>query len=143
MPKIFGYSVQGCQKTWKNLEFDNLGKKTWNFEQKSLKKPRISTTFTCSVVKFDLTQNYHINVLRCEIACTDWSKKLWWQNLYIYDRFFKSNRNITSEHVKIVKIPGFFSDFCSKFQVFPFFFNFLKFKVLSNPVNLQFTFLDS
>ena len=33
---------QRCQKTWKNLEFDNLGKKktagkTWSFEQKSLK----------------------------------------------------------------------------------------------------------
>ena len=37
---------------------------------------------------------------------------------YLYDRFFESNRNNTTEHVKTVKIPGFFSDFCSKFQVF-------------------------
>ena len=35
----------------------------------------------------------------------------------LYDRFFESNQNFTSEHVKIVKVPGFFSDFCSKFQV--------------------------
>ena len=27
---------------------------------------------------------------------------------YLYDRFFGSNRNFTTEHLKIVKIPGFF-----------------------------------
>ena len=37
---------------------------------------------------------------------------------YLYDIFFESNQNFTTEHVKIVKIPGFFNDFCSKFQVF-------------------------
>ena len=40
---------------------------------------------------------------------------------YLYDRFFESNRNFTTEHEKIVKIPGFskfFSKF-PKFQVFP------------------------
>ena len=26
---------------------------------------------------------------------------------YFYDRFFESNRNFTTEHMKIVKIPGF------------------------------------
>jgi len=26
---------------------------------------------------------------------------------YLYDRFFVSNRNFTTEHVKIIKIPGF------------------------------------
>ena len=37
---------------------------------------------------------------------------------YLYDKFFDLNQNYTTEHVKIVKIPGFFNDFCSKFQVF-------------------------
>ena len=40
---------------------------------------------------------------------------------YLYDRFFESNQKFTTEHVKIVKIPGFpffFSKF-PKFQVFP------------------------
>ena len=37
---------------------------------------------------------------------------------YLYDIFSESNQNFTAEHVKIVRIPGFFSDFCSKFQVF-------------------------
>ena len=41
------------------------------------------------------------------------------KNVYLYDRFFDSNQIFTTEHVKIVKIPGFYSDFCSKFQVFP------------------------
>ena len=27
---------------------------------------------------------------------------------FVYDRFLESNRNFTTEHVKIVKIPGFF-----------------------------------
>ena len=39
---------------------------------------------------------------------------------YSYDRFSDSNRNFTTEHVKIVKTPGFprfFSKFL-KFQVF-------------------------
>ena len=31
---------------------------------------------------------------------------------YLYDRFFESNQNFTTKHVKIVKIPGFCSDFC-------------------------------
>ena len=31
--------------------------------------------------------------------------------VYLYDRFFESNRNFTTEHVKIVKVPGFFSNF--------------------------------
>ena len=46
--------------------------------------------------------------------------------IFFYTRFFESSRNLTTKHVKIVKIPGFFrgffSDFCSKFlkfQVFP------------------------
>ena len=46
------------------------------------------------------------------------------KNVYLYDRLFKSNRNFTTEHVKIVKIQGFarfFSKF-PKFQVFPVFF---------------------
>ena len=37
---------------------------------------------------------------------------------YSYDRFYESNRNLTTKHVKIVKFLGFFSDFCSKFQAF-------------------------
>ena len=41
---------------------------------------------------------------------------------YLYDRFFKLNQNFTTENVKIVKIPGFLSDFCLKFQVVPGFF---------------------
>ena len=50
---------------------------------------------------------------------------------YIDDRFFESNRNFTTKHVKIVKIPGFlvifvqipgFSRFFSKFLKFQFFF---------------------
>ena len=36
----------------------------------------------------------------------------------LYDGFCESNRKFITEHVKNVKIPGFFSDFCSKFQVF-------------------------
>ena len=44
------------------------------------------------------------------------------KNVYSYDGIFESNQNFTIEHVKIVKIPGFFSDFCSKFKVFPVFF---------------------
>ena len=35
---------------------------------------------------------------------------------YLYDKFFKLY--FTTEHVKIVKIPGFFSDFYSNFRVF-------------------------
>ena len=31
---------------------------------------------------------------------------------YLYDRFFESNQNFTTEHVKIVKTPGFFNDLC-------------------------------
>ena len=42
--------------------------------------------------------------------------------IFFINRFFESNRNFTTENVKIVKIPGFFSDFCSKLQVFPGFF---------------------
>ena len=34
-----------------NMEFDNLGKNPWNFEQKPLKKPGILIIFTCSLVK--------------------------------------------------------------------------------------------
>ena len=37
---------------------------------------------------------------------------------FFYNRIFESNQNFTTEHVKIVKISGFFSDFCLKFQVF-------------------------
>ena len=29
------------------------------------------------------------------------------KTFYLYDRFFESNRNLTTEHVKIAKIPGF------------------------------------
>ena len=43
------------------------------------------------------------------------------KTFYLYDRFFESNRNFTAKHMKIVKIPGFFSKF-PKFQVFPVFF---------------------
>ena len=32
---------------------------------------------------------------------------------YFYDRIFESIQNFTTEHVKIVKIPDFFSDFSS------------------------------
>ena len=38
---------------------------------------------------------------------------------YLYDIFFVSNRNFTTEHVKIVKNSKFFQVFRSKFQVFP------------------------
>ena len=40
------------------------------------------------------------------------------KNFYLYEGFFESYQNSITEHVKIVKIPGFFSDFCSKFQGF-------------------------
>ena len=29
------------------------------------------------------------------------------KKFYLYDRFFQTNRNFTTEHVKIMKIPGF------------------------------------
>ena len=42
-------------ESWKNLEFDNLGKKkpgkTWNFEQKTWKNLEFLRISTCSVVK--------------------------------------------------------------------------------------------
>ena len=38
--------------------------------------------------------------------------------IYMID-FLSQNRNFTTEYVKTVKISVFFSDFCSKFQVFP------------------------
>ena len=38
--------IQGCLFTWKNLEFDNLGKK------KNMEKPGILKVFTYSVVIF-------------------------------------------------------------------------------------------
>jgi len=47
------------------------------------------------------------------------------KNFYLYDRFFESDQNFSIKHQKIFEIPGFsrfFSDFCSKFQVFPGFF---------------------
>ena len=34
----------------------------------------------------------------------------------LYDRFFESNQNFTTEHVKIVKIPGFPRFFQVKWQ---------------------------
>ena len=39
----FFYKKQGGQKTWKNLEFDNLGKKTWNLRnfENNLEKPGV------------------------------------------------------------------------------------------------------
>ena len=56
---------QGCHFTWKNMEFDNLGKKnlefkklwkkpwkTWNFEQKTWKNLEFKKILTCLVVKF-------------------------------------------------------------------------------------------
>ena len=33
------------------------------------------------------------------------------KDFYLFDRTFESNRNFTTEHVKIVKIPGFFQKF--------------------------------
>ena len=42
--------------------------------------------------------------------------------LNLYDITFVSNLNFTTEHVKIVKKSRFFSNFCSKFQVFSGFF---------------------
>ena len=45
--KPLSYNSQGCHFTLKNLEFDNLGKKTWNFEQKSLKNLDFLTIVTC------------------------------------------------------------------------------------------------
>ena len=29
------------------------------------------------------------------------------KDFYLYDRIFESNQNFTTEHVKIVKVPGF------------------------------------
>ena len=37
------------------------------------------------------------------------------KKIYLYDRFFVSNRNFTSFYVKIVKISSFFNDLNSKF----------------------------
>ena len=37
---------------------------------------------------------------------------------YLYDRFFDTNQNFTTEHVKIPVFISFFSKF-PKFQVFP------------------------
>ena len=45
-------------------------------------------------------------------------KKIWRIHFFIYDRRFESNRNFTTKHVKNVIIPGFSSDFCSKFRNF-------------------------
>ena len=55
--KPLSYNSQGCHFTLKNLEFDNLGKKTWNFEQKSqknLEKPGIFNNFYTSSSKISL-----------------------------------------------------------------------------------------
>ena len=44
---------------------------------------------------------------------------------YLYDRFFESNRNFTTEHVKIIKIPGFSGFlviFVQNFRFFQIFF---------------------
>ena len=30
------------------------------------------------------------------------------KSFYLYDKFFESNQNFTTEHMKIVKVPGFF-----------------------------------
>ena len=38
---------------------------------------------------------------------------------YSYNILFVSNRNLTTLNVKTVKNPRFFSNFCSKLQVFP------------------------
>ena len=48
---------------------------------------------------------------------------------YLYDRFYVSNRNFTTEHVKIVKNFRFFQLFVKSFSYF--FFNF------SNSKNFQ------
>ena len=46
--------------------------------------------------------------------------------MYLYDKFFVLKLNFTTEHVKIVKIPGFLRFFSKllKFQVFPRFSRF-------------------
>ena len=51
------YVYQGCHKTWnpgKTWELIIKAKKTWNFEQKSIKKKEKLQfkTFTCEVLKF-------------------------------------------------------------------------------------------
>ena len=38
------------------------------------------------------------------------------KKFYLYDIFFVSNQNFTTEHVKMLKIPGFYSKFL-KFEV--------------------------
>ena len=43
------------------------------------------------------------------------------KKIYIKDRFFVSNQNFTTEHVKVAQNSRFFSKFL-KFQVFPGFF---------------------
>ena len=42
---------------------------------------------------------------------------------YLYDRFFVSNLNYCTEHLKIDENSRFFQIFCSKFQVFQSFFS--------------------
>ena len=39
------------------------------------------------------------------------------KDFYLYDRNFDSIRNFTTEHVKIVKIPGFSRFFCLNCQI--------------------------
>ena len=40
------------------------------------------------------------------------------KSFYLYDRFFESNRNFTTEHVKIVITPGFLVIFVQKSSFF-------------------------
>ena len=60
--------------------------------------------------------------------------------IYLYDRFFETNRNFTTEHVKVVKTRGF-SRLFSLFKIpgfsvqnFRFFSNFVKFQVFPGKV---------
>ena len=61
---------QRCQKTWKNLEFDNLGKKKQlqkpGVSNKITKKPGFLAVFTCKVLKFQkyTLLRYSISILK-------------------------------------------------------------------------------
>ena len=60
----------------------------------------------------------------CKVTLSVFKKKIMMmtKKSYLYDNFFVSNKNFTTEHVKLLKIQGFFQIFCPKIQVFPVFF---------------------
>ena len=55
------------------------------------------------------------------------------KNLYLYDRFYVSKQNFTTEHVKIVKIPDF-----STFFILPKLSNSRFFQVNKATLNVRF-----